>query len=156
VVDPKAKRAVRWTPVAAAMAAILMALDAGGTLGERCQDGLVCLDTDFTRRQRSHHLDQNIRFGPLGDRLGIARHSPAPGRGVARADHRVDTDRAARFKRFSHVALAIPDVDPSHDLGWRADSHDVPLPFERLPVVTLARRTIVAVWAGNDEPARIC
>jgi len=52
VADPNAKRRVRWTPLAASMAAILMAFDACATLGERCREGLACLDTDFIRRRR--------------------------------------------------------------------------------------------------------
>jgi len=50
--DPTAKRKVRWTPLASGLAAVLMALDQGCTLGVRCQDALACLATDFTRRKR--------------------------------------------------------------------------------------------------------
>jgi hypothetical protein len=52
VPDPQATRRVRWTPLAVAMASILMALDGCATLGDRCREGLACLDTDFTRRRR--------------------------------------------------------------------------------------------------------
>jgi hypothetical protein len=50
--DPVAKRQVRWTPLAAAMAAVLMALDPGCCLGVRCEEALACLATDFKRRRR--------------------------------------------------------------------------------------------------------
>jgi hypothetical protein len=50
--DPTARRRVRWTPRAAALAAVLMALDVGCTLTVRCQDALACLGIDFTRRRR--------------------------------------------------------------------------------------------------------
>ena len=50
--DPKAKRRVRWTPVNTAIAAILMAFDAASTLGQRCREGLACLDVDFTGKRR--------------------------------------------------------------------------------------------------------
>ena len=50
--DPKAGRSVRWTPMAAALAAVLMALDPGCTLAVRCEDMLACLAGDFTRRRR--------------------------------------------------------------------------------------------------------
>lgn len=49
--DELARRRVRWTPLAASMAAIRMALDARGTLGERCRDGLACLSADFTGKR---------------------------------------------------------------------------------------------------------
>lgn len=52
VADPKAKRRVRWTPVAAALAAVLMALDPGCTLAVRCEETIACLAEDFTRRRR--------------------------------------------------------------------------------------------------------
>ncbi len=52
VPDPKARRAVRWTPVAASLAAILMAFDARCTLGQRCREGLACLAADFNRQRR--------------------------------------------------------------------------------------------------------
>ncbi len=50
--DPKARRSVRWTPLAAALAAVLMALDPGCTLAVRCEDTLACMSGDFTRRRR--------------------------------------------------------------------------------------------------------
>lgn len=50
--DPKAGRSVRWTPLAASLAAVLMALDPGCTLGVRCEDTLGCMSKDFTRRRR--------------------------------------------------------------------------------------------------------
>jgi hypothetical protein len=50
--DPAARRRVRWTPRAAAMAAVLMALDVGCTLAVRCQDALACLGIDFRRGRR--------------------------------------------------------------------------------------------------------
>jgi hypothetical protein len=50
--DPTARRRVRWTPQAAALAAVLMALDIGGTLAVRCQDTLACLRLDFRRCRR--------------------------------------------------------------------------------------------------------
>ena len=50
--DPKAKRSVRWTPLAAALAAVLMALDPGCTLHVRCEDALGCMAGDFKRRRR--------------------------------------------------------------------------------------------------------
>lgn len=52
VADPAAARSVRWTPLAAALAAVLMALDPCCTLAVRCEDTLACLSTDFTRRRR--------------------------------------------------------------------------------------------------------
>lgn len=50
--DPKATRPVRWTPLAASMAAVLMALNAGTTLAVRCEDALDCMGLDFARRAR--------------------------------------------------------------------------------------------------------
>ena len=50
--DPKARRSVRWTPLAASLAAVLMALDPGCTLSVRCEDTLGCMTKDFTRRRR--------------------------------------------------------------------------------------------------------
>jgi hypothetical protein len=50
--DPTARRSVRWTPPAAALAAVLMAFDPGCTLTVRCRDALACLGLDFTRRRR--------------------------------------------------------------------------------------------------------
>lgn len=50
--DPRASRRVRWTPLAAALAATLMALDASGTLGVRCEEALACMGRDFVRRRR--------------------------------------------------------------------------------------------------------
>lgn len=52
VKDPKAKRAVRWTPMAAALAATVMALEGFQTLGDRCRQALECLDSDLTRGRR--------------------------------------------------------------------------------------------------------
>lgn len=45
VADP-AGREVRWTPSAAGMAAVLMALDPGCSLAIRCEDALACLADD--------------------------------------------------------------------------------------------------------------
>ncbi len=50
--DPRARRKVRWTPLAAGLAAILMALDPGCPLGVRCADALACLADESTRRRR--------------------------------------------------------------------------------------------------------
>ena len=50
--DPKAKRRVKWTPLAAGLAAVLMGLDAGCTLAVRCEDTLGCMLRDFTGRRR--------------------------------------------------------------------------------------------------------
>lgn len=52
VADPKAKRSVRWTPLAAGLAAVLMGLDPGCTLAVRCEDALGCMTGDFRRRRR--------------------------------------------------------------------------------------------------------
>lgn len=48
--DPVAKRRVRWTPMAASMAAVLMAWDRGCPLCERFEDAQACMTTDFARR----------------------------------------------------------------------------------------------------------
>lgn len=50
--DPAAKRSVRWTPLAASLAAILMTLDPGCSLGIRCEDALACMASAFRRRCR--------------------------------------------------------------------------------------------------------
>lgn len=50
--DPVARREVRWTPLAAGLAVVLMTLDPGCPLGVRCEDALACMATDFTRRRR--------------------------------------------------------------------------------------------------------
>jgi hypothetical protein len=50
--DGAARRAVRWTPVAASLAAVLMSLDAACPLMVRCEEALACLKVDFTRRRR--------------------------------------------------------------------------------------------------------
>ena len=50
--DPVARRKVRWTPLAAGLAAVLMTLDPGCPLGVRCEDALACMGTDFIRRRR--------------------------------------------------------------------------------------------------------
>jgi hypothetical protein len=47
--DPAAKRQVRWTPLAAAVAAVLMALDRGCPLHMRFEDAQACMAKDFTR-----------------------------------------------------------------------------------------------------------
>lgn len=52
VSDTAAHRAVRWTPQAAAIAAVLMTLDTGCTLSVRCQDALACMGPDFAGRRR--------------------------------------------------------------------------------------------------------
>lgn len=52
VPDPGARRRVRWTPQAAALAAVLMALDPGCTLAVRCEDALACMAGDFAGRRR--------------------------------------------------------------------------------------------------------
>jgi len=48
--DRKAKRRVRWTPQAAATAAVLMALDGMPALQVRCEDALRCLAQEPRRR----------------------------------------------------------------------------------------------------------
>jgi hypothetical protein len=50
--DPAARRRVRWTPLAASLAAVLMVLDTGCCLAVRCQDALAALALDFHRRRR--------------------------------------------------------------------------------------------------------
>lgn len=50
--DPVARRRVRWTPLAASQAAVLMALDRGCTLRTRFEDAHACMATDFTRQKR--------------------------------------------------------------------------------------------------------
>lgn len=50
--DPVARRRVRWTPLAAGLAAVLMALDVGCPLYVRCKDVLTCMAVDFRRRRR--------------------------------------------------------------------------------------------------------
>jgi hypothetical protein len=49
MMDPFAKRRVRWTPMASAMAAVLMALDRGCPLNVRFEDAAACMSTDFSR-----------------------------------------------------------------------------------------------------------
>src|SRR5258708_15198508 len=51
--DAAAQRPVRWTPLAASLAAVLMSLDIGCTLGVRCRDALACMGVAFTRRRRT-------------------------------------------------------------------------------------------------------
>lgn len=53
VADPVAKRRVGWTPHAASTAAVLMALDADGTLQGRFQHARSCLKDDGRRRHRT-------------------------------------------------------------------------------------------------------
>lgn len=50
--DPVAKRRVRWTPFAAGVAAVLMALDRGCPLHMRFDDARACMGRDFTHRKR--------------------------------------------------------------------------------------------------------
>ncbi len=50
--DPAAKRSVQWTPFAAGVAAVLMALDRGCPLKERFDDAHACMSTDFVRCTR--------------------------------------------------------------------------------------------------------
>ncbi len=45
--DPKARRVVRWTPMAASLAAVLMAWDKGCSLATRLADARACMDLDF-------------------------------------------------------------------------------------------------------------
>jgi len=52
VSDPKAGRAVRWTPHAAGLAAVLMVLDPACSLAVRCEDARACMAADFTGRRR--------------------------------------------------------------------------------------------------------
>ena len=49
--DTAARRPVRWSPKAAALAAVLMTLDHGCTQAVRCQDALNCMRSDFQRRR---------------------------------------------------------------------------------------------------------
>jgi len=49
--DPAAKRQVRWTPFAASLAAVLMALDRGCPLHVRFEDAEACMASDFARRR---------------------------------------------------------------------------------------------------------
>jgi hypothetical protein len=53
VVDPSAKRRVRWTPQAASTAAVLMALDADPALTERFRHARACMKVDYRRRRRT-------------------------------------------------------------------------------------------------------
>jgi hypothetical protein len=48
--DPTARRQVRWTPQAAATAAVLMSLDGTLSLQVRCDDALTCLAQERRRR----------------------------------------------------------------------------------------------------------
>ena len=50
--DPAVKRRVRWTPLAAGTAAVLMALDQGCPLHVRFEDARACMAMDFARRRR--------------------------------------------------------------------------------------------------------
>jgi hypothetical protein len=50
--DPAAKRQVRWTPFAAGVAAVLMALDRGCPLRDRFDDAQACMAADFVRRTK--------------------------------------------------------------------------------------------------------
>jgi hypothetical protein len=50
--DPTTRRCVRWTPLAASLAAILMALDIGCSLTVRFRDTLACLGIDFQPSDR--------------------------------------------------------------------------------------------------------
>lgn len=52
VVDPVAKRRVRWTPHAASTAAVLMALDADPALTERFRNTRRCMKCDYRGRRR--------------------------------------------------------------------------------------------------------
>jgi len=51
--DPAVKRRIRWTPLAASTAAVLMALDHGCSLHARFQDAHACMGKDFRRRRRT-------------------------------------------------------------------------------------------------------
>jgi hypothetical protein len=51
--EPKSKRWVWWTPFRAAMAAMLMVLDRGCSLGERFEDARACMAADFPRGKRA-------------------------------------------------------------------------------------------------------
>lgn len=51
--DTAAKRRVQWTPLAAGLAAVMMTLDTGCTLAQRCDDALHALRGDFTRSRRT-------------------------------------------------------------------------------------------------------
>ena len=53
LVDPKAKRRVRWTPVASSTAAVLMALDEDAALTRRFQHVRSCMKRDYGRRRRT-------------------------------------------------------------------------------------------------------
>lgn len=53
VPDPSAKRRVRWTPQAASTAAMLMALDADGTLQGCFQNARACMKGDSRGRHRT-------------------------------------------------------------------------------------------------------
>ena len=50
--DPAARRRVRWTPFASALAAVLMALDRGCPLNVRFEDAHACMAPDFACRRR--------------------------------------------------------------------------------------------------------
>jgi len=51
--DPVAQRRVRWTPLAAGTAAVLMAWDPGCALQVRFRDAQHCMGSDFRRRRRT-------------------------------------------------------------------------------------------------------
>ena len=53
VIDPSAKRRVRWTPQAASTAAVLMALDGERTLEGRFQHARRCMKYDYRARRRT-------------------------------------------------------------------------------------------------------
>jgi hypothetical protein len=50
--DPAAGRAVRWSPMAAGTAAVLMALNHNNTLYAGCDDALACMAADCIRQRR--------------------------------------------------------------------------------------------------------
>lgn len=50
--DPSSGRRVRWTPRAAALAAVLMGLGAADPLGVRCEDALGAMASDFVGARR--------------------------------------------------------------------------------------------------------
>lgn len=53
VADPSAKRRVRWTPLAASTAAVLMALDEDAALTGRFQHARSCMKGDYRRQRRT-------------------------------------------------------------------------------------------------------
>lgn len=149
VADPSGRRG-RWTPAAASMAAVLMALDPGCALGVRCEDALASLG-----RERAHRCVGRTYNGLL-KALERQAHAVLP---VLKTDLR----RHARMalEKIPRVAgWTLLAVDGSKEELPRTRSHEATFGiadngvFPQAFVTTVVEVQTGLPWDGRIGPAR--